>query len=51
MTPFIRRWMANNLGDIRYSFWSDNLMRRRLGRGLDESGRGLCSVPVGRVIF
>ena len=51
MSPFIRRWMHNNMGDIRYDFWSDYLMTKRLAKGLDESGRVLRRVPIGRVIF
>lgn len=51
MSPFIKRWMANNMGDIRYAFWSDHLRLRRFAKGLDESGRVLRRVPIGRIIF
>jgi hypothetical protein len=51
MSPFRKRWMNNNMGDIYYDFWSFHLIRKRFAKGLDESGRKLYTVPNGRIIF
>lgn len=50
-TPFRRRWRDNNDGDIRYHFWSNHLMNKRLSRRQDMSGRKLVKAKVGDILF
>lgn len=50
MSPFRRRLLQSD-GDIRYGFWSNYLINKRLGRGCDSAGRRLVAVAVGMMLF